>query len=661
MLEQRTMNADPVGDVPVVNGDHSRHVKRSVASENRELMSRIDGDYRDNPRTFRAILPYAGDMYPGIDAKLNDVAYEGHESPTHPNVTVLLEWPNGNRLDYPSTMGHHQRDPSRRPNKILEVYEAVAGHGLMAIDHPDQAGIDLFMMASGDKVGTPDNCVMTMIGLGRQPFETLDFANPARHVAHKRIQAADGPCLAIREIDGYLIVDLNPRYVNRADGFGVTNPETTEPIRLRLNGDSSADIFQLLSTPAAIEEFRRRGLHLRMPDVAWLAREMNLPVEAVGGSLVDLRKDEPDHPLQRYMFRPEPPDASWIGVLGGGGEIVTNRLEPGIARLDGERRFVCFDRRSADACCAASHAFARWLVPASARETLDELRSGDYSAVHLSTPPSVTGEMLLGMINLPVACVTAEKPWFVDLDQARDFAGRVGSSSVAFRFWDHYLARATIAWLRSQSLQDLIGGDVLSMDIQLHEASPPTSPAQIEAGILADLAIHGASLVRAFLPNRALAVTQAQAVKLAGTPGTGETFVTLQMEAIETSDSPSGNRPVVRISAGKYVPRAQAGKTMTIVGPAARLEVDLAADSVDRVVEGVRNRLYPSSESSARFEDAYQVLARRLADGTAHRLGFHIDEVLDIWSWLAAARERFAQPLEIRDEASYLAGMAAVR
>lgn len=322
-----------------------------------------------------------------------------------------------------------------------------------------------------------------------------------------------------------------------------------------------------------------------------------------------------------------------VAIVGGGGELATSRLQPAIARRE-DRRFVCLDLQPEP----PLHAYRRWQPVASVDETAAALQRTGFTSVYLTTPPQVTGALLPRLLDSPQRLVVAEKPWFAVGEQGLALAHRAQGSSPNLRFFDHYLHRGAVAFLRTVGLEELLGGsEILSLEFRLHEMSPPSSQAQAQTGALADLAVHGASLVRTLLPGLPLYVVRAGAAKFAGSPFPAETYAWLLLEAEHDS------RPTVFISAGKYIPPRLAGKSLTIVGRHARLELDLAADTLDRVLGDRRQRLYPLQ--SEQPENAYALLVRCLAAGNGDRLGHSLADALAVSSWLFDARRLFPHPL----------------
>jgi hypothetical protein len=104
--------------------------------------------------------------------------------------------------------------------------------------------------------------------LGDQPLKLQDMANPERHQAHKRFQQADGPALVMSYSYGNLRAEVNPRYNNREDGYGVRQPRTTEPIALPVTGNSPQAIYEALSSRRAESALELRGIRIRRPNLS---------------------------------------------------------------------------------------------------------------------------------------------------------------------------------------------------------------------------------------------------------------------------------------------------------------------------------------------------------------------------------------------------------
>jgi hypothetical protein len=134
--------------------------------------------------------------------------------------------------------------------------------------------------------------------------------------------------------------------------------------------------------------------------------------------LSGLRKDAA-HPLQQYLFRPAGTvsEPRLVAIVGGRSELATNRLQPEFATR-AERKFVCFERQPEP---DPPHADHRWHSTATLDDTVAYIEGGRFDAVHLSTPPEVTGRLLGLLTHAPMRLVTAEKPWFNNLAEAEKF------------------------------------------------------------------------------------------------------------------------------------------------------------------------------------------------------------------------------------------------
>jgi hypothetical protein len=539
-----------------------------------ELQQQGDsGDRTRRIRTFADLGPLMKDCYPAqLVAQTEQQAYESLESTTRANVTIVPPWPCGEQTFCGSTLGHYQYDPADAPNAILEIYEVISGCGALLIDEPGHPHMDLYLLRPGDKVGTPHHCVMTIFCLGDLPLVLHDIADPQRHRTHKLLQREAGPTVVMHYGYGNLRAEVNPRYVDRQDGFGARAQRTAEPIALPVDSNSHYSIYNALAGRRAADAFSLRGIRLRRPNQEVLAGKMGLPVAALESPLCSLRKDDDAHPLMRYLFRKGQDETGLVAVVGGGGDVATHGLQPAIAGLE-SRMFVCLEQQPEP---SLPHAYRKWHTTTSLDDTVSLIASGRFASVHLSSPPKVTSQLLGRLTHAPVELMTAEKPWFNNAAEAKQFAAAVENSAVKFRFWDHYLERSSIAWLRQQDLQKLLGGAVSSVEFQLYEATPASTPTQVQTGALRDLAVHGASIVRALFHEHELRVTQAGAARIDGAPGTAESFAWMILRG--TADA-----PLVWISAGKQLPVRLARKRLLLSTRLAGLEVDLAADTIDLV------------------------------------------------------------------------------
>ena len=615
---------------------------------------------RVNCRSFEALRPLMehGGLYPNLCKSCGSelTAFLGVESDLGANLTVVPPWRNGSALAFGSTIGHEQVDPLPHPRAYSEVHQSLT-HAAVLIDCPNKPTMRLYVLMPGEKVAIPNGCIMTVFNLGIQPAVLLDLTNPARHQTNNRVQAQSGPAVAMGYEAGSLRVRLNQSYVNRQDGYGVTDPRTRAELALPVPSADPRMIAEALTSACGRRKLGLLGIKVRRPNMTILARRMGLKQEALDESLAELRKDDLSHPLVWYLFgQPRPAQSArrvaaksaerCVAIVGGWGKVSRERIVPVLAGSNGAG-FVCSERVPEPTVALAGrrpHPYATWFGPQQQREFYRNVREGALSAVHLATPPKVTGKLLRTLAAIAattlVELVVADKPWWPDYEVARAAAGALAGSPVKFRFFDHYLYRGAVQGVLARGVARLLGGPIESIEIRLWEPAPYTSAAQGETGVLADLAVHGVSLARRLLPEARFSATRATAARHANsTDYETETFCSVELSATNGQ----GQIPI-RISAAKYMPRALATKEMLITGPGGKLHFDLAGDWADLVHPAGADRIYPGGQHT--IPTGYEVLVHKLAAGDAE-VGLDLDEALSIQEVLHEARAHFPTALPV--------------
>jgi len=194
--------------------------------------------YKVNSRTLSDINDMRQGIYKDFDfvAGEQDEIYWGWEhnpddrSQKLVHVTGLSHLPTKDGdLVMGCTMGHHQENPNL---PVMEAYE-FHGYGAMVIDTPGDE-VDLVFAGPGEKVKIPSGCIMTLYNLGEGELVTHDFANTYEdnNYSTKDRQKADGPIMAVVKIGHDVEFRVSPKWVGRADGYGVKVPVDYEALTI---------------------------------------------------------------------------------------------------------------------------------------------------------------------------------------------------------------------------------------------------------------------------------------------------------------------------------------------------------------------------------------------------------------------------------------------
>jgi predicted dehydrogenase len=296
--------------------------------------------------------------------------------------------------------------------------------------------------------------------------------------------------------------------------------------------------------------------------------------------------------------------------------------------------------------------FRHWYGPARNDEIWDRIERGGIQAVHLSTPPAVTGRLTRRLADMPIRLLIAEKPWFASVDEALEAAAILRDRGIAYRGWDHYLERTAVRRILAIGLPRLLHDQPIERIIgRLWEPTFPASPAQ-EVGVLSDLLVHLVSLCYRLLPAAEFHVLDATAARHPDWAGETETSASLTLQA----ESPVRSHPIaIELSAAKGVDNGDAAKELDIVTGDSRLHIDLAADTaVIATAAGVQRIESPPGDAVG----AYHRLAASITAGEP-TVGLTIDGVIAVLRVLEAGRKKFGDCRPIGEPENVLPGVCS--
>jgi len=237
--------------------------------------------YKINERTLKDIFEiwkhYGTFGLPPLNFRGEEKIYWGAEYNKNPKRPNKTEVPNNTSYPYGilmgSTFGHAHTGLETGDTRLAqEIYEFLT-HGAMLLQGKGYA--NLVLCRPGEKALVRTDESMTLFNMSDTPLQTLDYANPEKNFASKKLQQEIGPPMLIWKTGYETTFRTNPEYRERGLFNGWKNSVI---IRSK---ESEERLFESISTQR--HDFAEAGINIifggNIP--AALQKDFSKPLESL--------------------------------------------------------------------------------------------------------------------------------------------------------------------------------------------------------------------------------------------------------------------------------------------------------------------------------------------------------------------------------------------